>query len=213
MSKIFVALPIFNYQDLKVRKNFEAMIENTAHTIIYQEMVGLNTEKARARMIEQFLQTDCQFFLNLDADILYLGDIDPFDRLISLNKDIVGGIYYFKAPPCRPVYRPIDLQDIYEQTGKFPDNYKFIIPEKEFEVRYMGNGFKLVKRNVIEDIKKDIIVPNMCMIHKGEYLSEDWAFDQRAREKGYQVWADPTIKLGHLGKHIYVKEDFERYNM
>jgi hypothetical protein len=76
----------------------------------------------------------------------------------------------------------------------------------------MGNGFKLVKREVIESIKKIIKVPNLPMIYKNEYVSEDWAFDQRAREQGYEIWADPELKLGHVGSYCYTMEDFKKYN-
>ena len=31
------------------------------------------------------------------------------------------------------------------------------------------------------------------------YVGEDYLFCDRAREHGYEVWIDPTIKLGHVG--------------
>ena len=34
---------------------------------------------------------------------------------------------------------------------------------------------------------------------KKEYLSEDWAFCERARRLGYQIWGDLDIPLGHSG--------------
>ncbi|KKM80817.1 hypothetical protein LCGC14_1335930, partial [marine sediment metagenome] len=45
--------------------------------------------------------------------------------------------------------------------------------------------------------------------YKDEYVSEDWAFDQRARELGYSIWADPTIKLGHMGNYVYTLKDYK----
>jgi hypothetical protein len=32
------------------------------------------------------------------------------------------------------------------------------------------------------------------------YLSEDWAFCERARQAGFKVWVDPSIKLGHIAQ-------------
>lgn len=214
-----VGLPIFNFQDLTVRKTQQEIFKNSPHQVITHEIVGFITEKARQIMIDNFLKSDCDYFLNMDADIIPLRDISmgdpcPIDTLIKADKDIVGGIYYFKTPPCQPVYRPLKLQEIYESEGKFPDkwDWKEELNKKElFKVKYLGNGFKLVKREVIKKVREKHQCPNMTMIYNGEYLSEDFAFDLRVGELGFTVWADPSIKLGHEGKYIYTRDDFEKY--
>jgi hypothetical protein len=37
----------------------------------------------------------------------------------------------------------------------------------------------------------------------GQYIGEDYLFCDRARELGFEVWIDPTIKLGHMGMHEF----------
>jgi hypothetical protein len=39
------------------------------------------------------------------------------------------------------------------------------------------------------------------------YLSEDFAFSHRARQAGYKIHADSTIRLGHIGRYTYAWED------
>ncbi len=39
------------------------------------------------------------------------------------------------------------------------------------------------------------------------YLSEDFAFSHRARQAGYKIYADSTIRLGHIGRYTYAWED------
>jgi hypothetical protein len=39
------------------------------------------------------------------------------------------------------------------------------------------------------------------------YIGEDFLFCDRAKEAGFSVWLDPTIKLGHMGIHEF-KSDF-----
>jgi len=211
MAKVFIGLPIFNFQDTKVKRNQDNILLNSKHEIVYGEIIGASVEHARQMLINQFLKTDCDYFLNLDADIVFLNNLDVIDELIKCDKDIVGGLYFYKKPPCLPVYRPLDLQEIYEKEGKFPLDYKFNISNDLFEVNWLGNGLKLVKRNVIETIKNKISVPNLPMIYKNEYISEDWAFDQRSRESGFTVWINPKIKLGHLGSYTYKESDFMEY--
>jgi len=207
--KVFVALPVFNLISPKVKDN-QTIFLKSKHEIVFNQVIGASVEHARKILIDRFLQTDCDYFFNLDADILYLGPYnDVIDYLISLNKDIVGGLYVYKKKPCLPVYRPLDLQGIYEQTGKFPKKYEWNIPDELFEVCFLGNGFKMVKREVIEKVREKYLVPNIPMINKAEYISEDWAFDFRAKKMGYSVWIDPTIKLGHIGEYVFKVDDME----
>ncbi len=39
------------------------------------------------------------------------------------------------------------------------------------------------------------------------YLAEDFAFSHRARSAGFKIFADTTIRLGHLGSYGYSWED------
>jgi hypothetical protein len=39
------------------------------------------------------------------------------------------------------------------------------------------------------------------------YLGEDYAFCERAHQAGYQVFADTTIRVDHLGTYRYSWED------
>ena len=39
------------------------------------------------------------------------------------------------------------------------------------------------------------------------YLAEDFAFSHRAREAGYQIFADTTVRLGHIGRYSFSWED------
>ena len=217
MAKIFVGLPTYKtFQDMEVRRLQEEVFKNCPHEVIVQEVNGMNIEQARQVAIDSFLKTDAEYFLNIDSDIIPFRNIQageqcPIDKLIKADKDIVGAIYFFRRKYCQPVYRPLELQEFYEKNGKFPENFKWVIPDKLFEAQWTGNGFKLVKRKVIEAVKKTIKIPNLPMIYKEEYLGEDWAFDQRARELGFNVWLEPSIKLGHRGIYDFTREDFDRY--
>lgn len=43
----------------------------------------------------------------------------------------------------------------------------------------------------------------MPYIYKMEYLSEDWAFQQRAQDIGIKSWADGSIRCAHWGLARY----------
>jgi len=40
-----------------------------------------------------------------------------------------------------------------------------------------------------------------------EHLSEDWFFTEIARELGFKIYCDTTIKLGHIGAYEYTFDD------
>jgi hypothetical protein len=39
-------------------------------------------------------------------------------------------------------------------------------------------------------------------------LGEDLAFCKRATDMGYEIWAEPSVKLGHIG-HITIYPEYE----
>ncbi len=92
------------------------------------------------------------------------------------------------------------------------------------EILYAGAGFLLVRREVYLAIQEQLRLP-MCnerfgvpllpffhpMLHACDdghwYLAEDWAFCERARQCGYQIVADTTVRLWHIGSYAFGWED------
>ena len=209
--KIFKFTPIFNFQSQNIIKNHKQVVNSSNHEVFSFDVVGASVEHSKQIAYRKFLETDCEYFFNVDADIFFLNkDINPIDLLISKNKNIVGGIYTYKKHPCFPTHRPLDLQEIYEKEGKFPENYKFVIPNKLHEVRWLAGGCMMIKREVIEKLTEKYLVPNLPMVYKKEYLSEDFSFCERARRLGYKIYAEPTIKLGHQGLYLYSLKDYNK---
>jgi len=214
MAKILMGCPVFNFQDLKVRKNHEYMRSLSNHQVVYVEVIGASVEHAKSIMYKQFLEGDFDYFFNVDADIMFLDtDDNPIDLLVSLamkHNCLVGGIYVYKKTPALPTFRPLDLQKIYEEKGEFPKDYIFTIPKDPFEVEWLSGGCMMISREILTKLTAKYQVPNIPMIHNKEYLSEDFAFCKRTRDEGYMVLADPRIKLGHVGSYTYKIEDYKQ---
>lgn len=94
------------------------------------------------------------------------------------------------------------------------------------EIEYAATGFMAVHRDVIASLIEDVPLCHEaetwafwpifdCMIVERavpwgtvyEYLSEDWAFCRRARDKGFGVWIDPSVGLIHHGGKGYTIQD------
>jgi hypothetical protein len=70
-------------------------------------------------------------------------------------------------------------------------------------------GMPACKRHGLETRVIPYFIPQCVKGHDGEdwYQNEDYSFCWRARECGFKVWADTTIKLYHIGKKRWSWDD------
>ena len=157
-----------------------------------------NVNRARNTCASKFLSGDATHLMFVDADIKF----NPTDvvKLLTHDKDIVGGIYPQKTLPPKMVVNTID-------NGKREGNL--------IEVGTIGTGFMLIKRTVFEKLIEEGATPYndqmelinnnqydffQCTIDsRGTYLTEDWSFCRRWRQVGGEVWVDLDIALEHVG--------------
>ena len=171
--------------------------------------------KARSRIANFFMNnTEYEYVLFIDADIGFTPE-DVFKLIIS-NKDITCGAYPMKGIPLRY-------------------NYNISQPEVRegdlVKIENIGFGFALIHRRVFEDIsnkyKEELkyypatnnssYPPTEKEFHNSyhyflelkkdmSYLPEDFSFFERAKSVGYTAWLNTTIKLSHVGSHVYYEE-------
>lgn len=168
--------------------------------------------KARSRIVNFFMNnTEYERIMFIDSDIGF----EPNDvlKLLTYKKDIVCGAYPMKGIPLRynynvsePKVQENDLvkienigfgfasihrkvfQNILHKYGEelkyYPavDNSSYPPTEKEYHNSY--HYFLELKKNM-------------------SYLPEDFSFFERARSVGYDAWLDTTIRLAHVGSHVY----------
>lgn len=170
-----------------------------------------DADVARARNIaaSDFLKTDCDVLLTIDDDIVF----SPRDALKlcreALDKDMVCGMYLTRGPTKR---QPASLL-------KDGQTVEFWIDQPLVEIEFLATGFMAVSRRVFEKVAEGLplcmqdtdypfypfylqmVIPWPSSVNL--YLSEDWAFCQRAKDAGFKLWLDPTIRLGHIGQFIW----------
>lgn len=176
----------------------------TAMDMSFEWLVRWNeslVHRARMGMTSEFLtNTDYGYMMWLDADIEFSSD--DVGKLWNLDADIAVGVYRMKS-----------------DNSKFAAwvDGKLVTDLDQFnepiEVDYAGTGFMLIKREVVEELAK--VVPHFTNerknipalyqtpIHNGILESEDYHFCRIARENGFKVMMDPTIKLKHWGIKSY----------
>ena len=139
--------------------------------------------------------------LFVDSDILFRPD-DAAKLVKECNEEygLIGGGY---------VTRSLDKPHL--ALALFPNQTVHFSPEsKPVEVMDISTGFMAIRRDVLQAVANTVprvrSGPNSFYpvflpfyTEDGRYLSEDWAFTQRARACGFKVWLDPSLYLVHMG--------------
>ena len=147
----------------------------------------------------------------IDADIVFKPD--DVDKLRGHGLPLACAIYPKKAARALACHvMPGTKEIVFGKGGGL------------LEILYAATGFVLVRRQVYQDIERTLelprcnarfggaLVPYFMPLVKPEpdghwYLGEDYAFCERARQCGYRVWADTTIRLRHVGSYGYSWEE------
>lgn len=204
--RVMLGMPV--HRDLPV-KTVRSLMETQClfqakgyHLMIEMQVGSSVIEAARSRVAASFLASDCNRLFWIDSDMAW----KPADflRLVCLSTKLecVGVPYTSKTDP--------PSVQIDAEPGELSTNEYGCIP-----IRGMGLGFTIVERSIIERLAEkapklrwpdlDHPIPHIFRCDTiGEFFrGEDMAFFHDIRALGHQVWADPSIKLGHIGSKEY----------
>lgn len=138
---------------------------------------------------------DYDYIMWIDSDIIF--EVQNFIDLLSHKKDIVCGYYSNSDGVHTTLIREYDFSKSLKLNFlSLPDVYK----EKElFPVVLTGLGFSLVKHGVFEKFTYPWFKPKFVETDSSnvDITTEDISFCIDAAEKGYEILADPKIRVGH----------------
>ena len=146
------------------------------------------------------LKYDYQLWI--DSDIVF--NTEQFYRLVAHDKDIAAGWYMTEDGRTTSVAHWLEEGDfrsnggvMNHETGESMSKRK-----KPFTVDYTGFGWVLIKNGVFEHekMKYPWFAPKMQVFESGEVqdmCGEDVSFCLDAMDAGFEIWCDPTIRVGH----------------
>ena len=173
------------------------------HGVPFDWMIRWNeslVHRARMGMTKEFLESDFSHMMWLDADI----DFTPDDviSLWNMDADIAVGVYRMKTEYS--MFAAWVDGELIDDLDQF---------QEPIEVDYAGTGFMLIKRECLEALARKVPhyeneveeIPALYQtpIRHGTLLSEDYFFCELARDNGYKVMMDPSVRLGHWGLKRY----------
>lgn len=170
----------------------------------YDILIGLNEsliDRARNNMACDFLDTDFQKLLFIDADIEFTPE--GVSKLLEVDAPVVAGVYATKNPEK-------SFYGVWTKDGMIGRG------EGVIEATYLGTGFMMIDRSVlVEMMEKYPELSNEDPVEKfgffnrmksnGIMLSEDYSFCQRVRDMGHRIYAHQDIGLIHHGMYPYGK--------
>jgi len=220
--KIYVGSPVYRGSEVEHQEAMMGLVELVRRdpdiqmeraTVCGDADVGRARNVAATAFLEK---SDAEIFLTIDDDIFF----KPEEALSLCKKcyngyHVIGGMYMTKGIlNVQPAILLADNEAFTFQPG-----------EKPLKTQFLSTGFMAMHRKVFQKLTKHPEV-RYCMKtsrspfytfylqktipwpdDENLYLSEDWAFCQRAREMGFDIWLDPSVRLGHIGKYVYRLED------
>lgn len=143
---------------------------------------------SRMWLVKEARKKGATHLLFVDSDMMF--PQDTLKRLLARDKDIIGVEYNKRQFPLQTV------------TAYLPE---VVRSETEpYEVGVAGTGVMLVKLAIFDNPEMGKNWFSFGRNAEGEnVMGEDGWFCNTARAAGYQVWVDPTIKVGHLGEYLY----------
>ena len=188
---------------------------------------GEMVARARNRLVADFLESDCTHMLFLDSDITF--NPESLLRMLWANLGVVGGVYPKKQMRWQGAFNHARTAGSTPETtaeaalsyvvNALP-NGKGKMVRDCFSVSYVGTGFLLIQRPVIEAMVKQYrklrytddcpdaaprTIPALFdyKIVGDRYLSEDYYFCDLWRRMGGTVWAAANCPLAHAGSHVF----------
>ena len=196
--KLLIAIPSFDTMRVEFVRSLMGLTEKLHAEGVWHEVKildGTLVHIARDRLAKHAVNNEFTEVLWLDADMVFAPEI--YEDLSMHGKDMVCGTFISRhSPYVSCLFKTLYPPERITEWGCDP-----------FLVAGCGFGCVLMKTQVL----KDVMVNNngKCFI-PDEKLGEDLAFCQRARGSGYQIWCDPTVRIGHVGHIVIWPEDGDR---
>ena len=186
--------------------------------------------RARNELVRRFLETEHDYLMFIDADIAF--DEQAVANLLAADRDIACGIYPRKEIDWKRVKDAAlsGKENVRDYAGVFvlalPHHVDELQPDADgmVELRHGGTGFMLIKRRVFETLLPHVPAyrtsttqtPDGRYLHPltreffatsiddtGCLLSEDYHFCELWKNHGGKIYANPFVKLEHIGTHVY----------
>ena len=203
MTKILIGLPCMDsvptsFMQSLINLDTDIPDASVDVTVIQNTLIDI----ARNQISESAIAGDYDYLCYIDSDMTF--DADLLKRLLESirDKDFITGLYFGRRPPYRPqicshISAEVVNGEIHPDTKQYWD-----YPEDSmFQIEACGFGACLINVDMLAKLWEQFGMPFCPAFGFGE----DYSFCLRAKQAGYKLYCDSTIKLGHV-MHTVVDE-------
>lgn len=168
---------------------------NSMPNLLFQ--IGGYVDINRNKIIEEAHKAEATHILFVDNDMIF-----PEDAILTLlksKKDIIGANYNVRLDPTSGVLSGPTTKMLVNGVPVSMMSQDF--PTKVFKCYAVATGFMMINMKVFDKMKVPYF--DAWIDDKGNHYTEDVDFCRKAAEAGFDVYCDPTIKMGHIGSYTY----------
>lgn len=156
--------------------------------------MGCEIASSRNRLAQMAIDKGATHLLFVDYDMVF--PPVTIRKLLDHDKDIVGAAYNYRNEPPKP-----------PKSTAVPEGVEGTVdpaslPKEPFKCESLGTGLLLIKTDVFKKMKQPFFMWGFNKQGELQY-GEDTFFCQMAKRAGFDVWADPTLEVKHLGEQLF----------
>ena len=178
-----------------------AMLQKGGHETAICFECGSLVYDARNKLAKRAIEMGADYTMWFDSDMIF--QPDTMLKLLE-HKDeggIISGVYFRRSPP----YTPVVFAKCNVRERSWADLEE--MPTELSEVEGVGFGCVLVGTDVLMSIASK----QWRWFEPLKGFGEDLSFCWRARECGYKILLDPSVKCGHVGNIVVTEQFFNAY--
>lgn len=199
--KLLIGIPSHDYMHAEFVKCLSALEIRLARDRVDFDVFinnGTLVHIARDKIACKAINQGYTHVLWLDADMIFSPTL--LDDLADNGKDFISGVAHSRrAPYYSCLFKRLDDLNHMERFEEYP--------AEPFRVAGCGFACVLISTEILRAVQTAC---KTCFLPEREW-GEDLAFCRRARALGYEIWADPQVRLGHMSHQAIWPEDHQKY--
>lgn len=202
--KVLIAIPCMDTLDtmfvhslLDLHKPCETQISFSSSSLVYD---------SRNKLALEAVETNADYVMWLDSDMVFKPDI--LERMLKSieGKDFVTGLAFARRMPFTPcIYKKIRMGFGNEFES---EQYLDYPTDSLFEIDACGFACCLVRTSVFADL---IESGDARIFSPMNPFGEDISACIRMKKKGYKLWCDSSIKIGHVARTVVSEQSYQQY--
>ena len=203
-KRLLIAIPTYETVQTQCFKSLWGLIRPEGVDVLLDCVSGYDVSKCRNLIAQEVFDYNFDWVLMVDSDMVL-----PNHTLVSLlkhDKPIIFGWYPRRCTSLRNI--ALQQTELFKPGMKdFTDSNNIKISELPesglVEIKGGGMGCSLVAKEVFENTKDDRgLWFKYVQYSENSVLSEDNYFCSNVTKAGYKIYADPTVRCGHISKVV-----------